>query len=112
MIRPLLVCAVVCLATVAVSAADPKVDKAISVFRQIGSDPAKLKIFCEMSDVVEDLGDGEDPNLEAKIDSYVDQLGPDFEEAWDTIEDTDENSADGKRLDDALDALEDQCPDD
>lgn len=108
----LFVCAVVCVSAVAVSAADPKVDKAISVLRKIGSDPGKLKIYCEMSDVVDALGDGEDPALEAKIDRYIDQLGPDFEEAWDTIEETDENSADGKRLDDALDALEDQCPDD
>lgn len=112
MIRPLLACAVLCLTTVAVSASNPKVDKAIGVLRDVGKDPARLKIYCEMSDVVEAQGDRDDDASEAAIDSYLDKLGPDFEEAWETIEETDEISADGKRLDAALDALEDQCPDD
>ncbi len=118
--RILLLCAVVCLAAVAASAADPKVDSAISVFQQVGNDQTQLKIYCEMSDVAEPEGDAEDPAAadnekedpaaEAKIDGYLKQLGPDFEAAWDTSEEIDENSADGKRLSAALDALEDKCP--
>jgi hypothetical protein len=118
--RTLFTCAIVCLTAVAVSAADPKVDSAISVFQQVGNDQGKLKIYCEMSDVGEPEGDAEepaasdnekeDPAVEAKIEGYLNQLGPDFEAAWDTSEETDENSADGKRLSAALNALEDKCP--
>jgi hypothetical protein len=117
--RTLLTCAVLCLTAVAASAADPKVDSAISVFQQVGNDQGKLTIYCEMSDVAEPEGDEEpaaadnekeDPAVEAKIDGYLKQLGPDFEAAWDTSEETDENSADGKLLSAALDALGDKCP--
>jgi hypothetical protein len=110
MMRPLLACAVVCLTAVAASAADPKVDSAIGVFKTLDSDPDKLKIFCEMSDVADAQGDAEDAAADAKIDGYVEQLGPDFEAAWDTSDEVDENSPDGKRLSAALDELGDKCP--
>jgi hypothetical protein len=110
MTRPLLACAVVCLTAVAALAADPKVDSAIGVFKQVEADPAKLQIFCELSDVADAQGDTEDPAAEAQMDGYLEQLGPDFETAWDTSEEVDENSPDGKLLDAALDALGDKCP--
>ena len=110
MTRPLLACAVVCLTAVAASAADPKVESAISVFKQVEGDPDKLKIFCEMSDVADAQGDKEDAAADAKIDGYLEQLGPDFETAWATSEEVDENSPSGKLLDAALDALGDKCP--
>lgn len=110
MMRPLIVCVLVCFAAVAASAADPKVDSAIGVFKALESDPGKLKIYCEMDDVVEAQGDKEDAAADAKIDGYIDQLGPDFEAAWETSEETDENSADGKLLSAAVDALGDKCP--
>ncbi len=117
MTRTLLACAVVCLTAVAASAADPKVDSAISVFQQVGNDPAKLKIFCEMSDVV-DAQEPEDPAAEAKedsaadakIDGYIDQLGPEFEAAWETNDEAAENSPDAKLLGASLDALGEKCP--
>jgi hypothetical protein len=110
MTRPLIACAVVCLTAVAASAADPKVDSAIGVFKQVEGDPDKLNIFCEMSDVTDAQGDTEDAAADAKIDGYLQQLGPEFETAWDTSEEVDENSPDGKLLDAALDALGDKCP--
>jgi hypothetical protein len=108
--RPLLACAVVCLTAVAASAADPKVDSAIAVFQQVEGDPARLEIFCELTDVADELGDKEDAAAEAKIDGYLEQLGPDFEAAWDTSDEVDENSPDGKLLDAALDGLAEKCP--
>jgi len=115
MIRPLLTCAVVCLAAVAASAADPKVDSAISVYEQVGNDQGKLTIFCEMSDFADSqepedpaAEPKEDPAVDAKMDGYLKQLGPEFEEAWDI--EVDENSPDGKRLSAALDALGEKCP--
>jgi hypothetical protein len=115
MTRTLLTCAVVCLTAVAASAADPKVDSAVSVFEQVGNDQGKLAIYCEMSDFAdaqepEDPAaePKEDPAVDAKMDGYLGQLGPEFEEAWDI--EVDENSPDGKRLGAALDALGDKCP--
>ena len=41
----------------------------------------------------------------------LDQLGADFKIAWDSVEDTDERSPDGRALSAALDQLEDKCSD-
>ena len=79
-------------------------------YKQVEGDPDKLKLFCEMSDVAEAQGDKEDAAADASIDGYLEQLGPDFEAAWETGEEADENSPDGKLLDAALDALGDKCP--
>jgi hypothetical protein len=40
----------------------------------------------------------------------VDQLGADFKDAWNAVEEIDENSPDGKALNSALDQLEKKCP--
>jgi hypothetical protein len=110
MTRALLACAAVCLTTIAVYAADPKVDAAINTFKQTEGDAAKLKTYCAMSDVVEAQGDKEDAAADAKTDDFLKQLGPDFEAAWDTADEADENSPDGKRLSAALDELDAKCP--
>ena len=110
MMRSLLACAAVCVAATVASAANPNVENALRVFAAVGNDPGKLDTYCEMGDVEEAMGDSENPAAEAKIDAYVNQLGPDFEAAWDTYEATDEDSVDGKQLSAALDALDDKCP--
>jgi hypothetical protein len=111
MVRSLLACAAVCVAAVAALAANPNVESALGAFKMVGNDPGKLNTYCEMSDVEDAMGDDENPAAEAKIDAYINQLGPEFEAAWDTYEETDEDSADGKRLSAALDELDDKCPD-
>ena len=82
---------------------------AVKVLQAVGADANKLKIFCELMDVDEKLGDKQDPVLEAQIAKLLDQLGPDFKVAWDIVEDTDERSPDGRTLSAALDQLEDKC---
>jgi hypothetical protein len=59
--------------------------------------------------VDEQLEDKEDPVLEDKVDKLLDQLGADFKAAWGTIEDTDEQSPDGRALNAAADELEAKC---
>ncbi len=54
-------------------------------------------------------GDNPDADAEAQVDGYIKQLGPDFATAWSAGEGVDENSADGKKLDAALDALDNKC---
>jgi len=69
--------------------------------------PNLLKTFCAL---LEMLGDKKDPKIEAAIDEYVKRLGPNFQSAWDVVEDIDENSPDGQAIDAVLDELEEKCP--
>ena len=39
----------VCLAAAPAFAASPKIDAAVKTFKAVSADPAKLKIFCDMS---------------------------------------------------------------
>ena len=94
-----------------VLAASPQVETAIKVFEAVGADANRLKTFCEMMQIDEQMGEQDDPVLKAQIDKLLDQLGADFKAAWETVEHIDEDSADGKVLYAALDELWDKCPD-
>jgi hypothetical protein len=107
--RPLIVSTALCLTALAAFAADSKVDTAVATFKSVEGDAGKLKIFCEMSAAMDKGGDNPDAATDAKIDGYMKQLGPDFGTAWNAGEGVDENSADGKKLDAALDELGSKC---
>jgi hypothetical protein len=91
-------------------AATPQVEAAVKAFQAVGADANKVKIFCEMIKLDEQMGDKDDPTLAAQIDKLVDQLGADFKIAWAAVEAVDEKSPDGKVLHAAQDQLEDKCP--
>ncbi len=110
MTRALLASLAVCLTAIAAQAADAKIDAAITTFKQAENDPAKLKTYCAMSGVMDAAGDKEDAAVDAKVDGYLKELGSDFETAWRAGDDLDENSAEGKRWNAALDELESKCP--
>ena len=99
----------VCLAAAPAFAASPKVESAIKVFKGVSADPAKLKTFCDMSKVMDAMGEKEDKAADAKIQGFMKQLGSDFETAWNAGNDVNENSADGKALNAALDDLAGKC---
>ena len=107
--RALIVSAALCLTALAALAADSKVDSAVATFKSVEGDAGKLKIFCEMSAAMDKAGDNPDAAADAKIDGYMKQLGPDFGTAWDAGQGVDEKSADGKKLDAALDELGSKC---
>ena len=107
--RPLIVSTALCLTALAALAAGSKVDSAVTTFKSVESDAGKLKIFCEMSSAMDKAGDNPDAAADAKIDGYMKQLGPDFTTAWNAGEGVDQNSADGKKLDAALDELGSKC---
>jgi len=92
-------------------AASPKAEGALSVLQAVGADANKLKSFCELMKLDEKLEGKEDEMVEAQVDKLLDQLGADFKAAWTTIEDTDEQSPDGRALSAAVDQLQDKCPD-
>ncbi len=100
---------VVALAASPALAANPKVDAAVKTFQAVGADPGKLKIFCEMQKAMDAAGEKEDAASDAKIDGYMQQLGNDFQTAWNAGNDLEENSPDGKTLDAAIDALSSKC---
>jgi hypothetical protein len=99
------------LVTTPALAASPKVEAAVKVFQAVGADANKLKTFCEMMQIEEKMGGKEDPALKAQMDKLLDQLGAEFKAAWNTVEDVDDDSPDGKVLNAAVEKLEDKCPD-
>ena len=90
-------------------AASPKAESAIKVLQAVGTDANKLKAFCQLMKLDEKLEGKEDLVLEGQVDKLLDQLGTDFKIAWNTIEDTDEHSPDGRALSAAMDQLEAKC---
>ena len=101
--------AAICLIAFPAAAADPKIESAAKVFQSLGADPGKVKTFCEMTKAMDSAGEKADPAADAKIQSYMTQLGPDFQKAWDAGGDVDENSADGKAYNAALETLTSKC---
>jgi hypothetical protein len=99
----------VCLAAAPAFAAAPKIEAAIKTFKAVAGDANKLKTFCAMSKVMDSMGEKADPAKEKEIEGYMKQLGTDFEAAWTAGDGIDENSADGKALNAALDDLSGKC---
>jgi hypothetical protein len=108
--RFIVACAALGLVTTPVLAASPKIDSAVKVFKTLASDAGKLKSFCDMNKVMETAGEKEDPKIDAQINGYMKQLGSEFETAWAAGEGLDDNSADGKAYNAALDELSGKCP--
>jgi hypothetical protein len=105
------ICSLALFTTTISAFADPKVDSAISVFKQTEADAAKLVTFCAMSQAMEAAGENEDPATKAEIDEDLKQLGPEFEAAWKVFRETDQNSPEGRALNQAVDELGGDCPD-
>jgi hypothetical protein len=98
-----------CLAAHPVLGASPQVDAAVKTFKAVAADPAKVKIFCDMSKAMDEAGDKPTPAADAKINGFMKQLGKDFETAWAAAESLNENSPDGKAYNNALDELSGKC---
>ena len=109
MSRALAACIAACLVASPALAASPKIDSAIKVFKAVAADANKLKTYCAMTKVMDAAADKDDPKLDAQIEGYMKQLGPDFTTAWNAAEGLDENSADGKAYNAAVDDLSGKC---
>ena len=94
-------------------AASESVDAAVKTFKSVGDDADKLKIYCEMSKIMSMDEDVEDEakaeELDKKMQDYMEQLGPDFEAAFEAGAELDPETADGKAYDGALDELDTKC---
>ena len=109
MSRVLAACVSVCLAASPALAASPKIESAVKVFKAVAADTNKLKTYCAMTKVMDAAADKEDPKLDAQIEGFMKQLGPDFTTAWNVAEGLNENSADGKAYNAAVDDLSGKC---
>jgi hypothetical protein len=90
-------------------AASPSVDLAIKAIEAAGSDPAKLKMFCELNKLLQSSGDKEDPAVQKQVEDIVTKMGPDFSAAWDVGDELDEASEDGQEFYGAVDTLAEKC---
>jgi hypothetical protein len=108
MLRVMLSLAAVYFMSVAASAIDD-VDLAIKVVKETGADASKLRTYCELAKTMSAAGNKQDTAVDAKIDGYLKQLGPDFETAWNTGESADESSVAGREFSAALDELASKC---
>jgi hypothetical protein len=59
-------------------AANPQVEVAVKVFQAVGADANRLKTFCELMQIDEEMEENDAPALNARVDKLVDQLGADF----------------------------------
>jgi len=92
-------------------AGSSQVEAAIKEFQAVESDANRMKTFCELMQLDAQNENRTNPSLEAKMDKLLTGLGPDFEAAWELVEDTDPASEDGKVLNAAVDRVADRCPD-
>jgi hypothetical protein len=90
-------------------AASPAVDLAIKAIDAVGSDPAKLKMFCELNKLLQSSGDKEDPAVQKQVEDIVTKMGAEFSAAWDVGDELDEGSEDGQEFYGAVDTLAEKC---
>lgn len=95
-----------------VLAANAAVEGAVKTFEAVGNDAAKLKVYCEMSKVMSSADAADDSKaeeLDKQMDSFMKQLGPEFQTAFEAGADLDPESEDGKTYDAAMDKLDGKC---
>lgn len=62
-----------------------------------------------MTKVMDARGDKQDADADAKIQDYMQRLGPEFQAAWVASDDVDTDTSDGKALNTAVDNLTGKC---
>jgi hypothetical protein len=100
----------------AAKAPKPTVADGQKLVQMISSDKAKLKAYCDLGKLQEQMEQAEQKKdskaleaLGAKADSLAQQIGPDYAKVMDGLEEVDPNSAEGKRFTAVFDPLVKQC---
>jgi hypothetical protein len=101
---------------VAFAQSKPTIEDAQILVEKISSDKGKLKAYCEIGKLHEQLDNAEDKGdaqefeaLVAKLDSLEQQMGPDYIKVTDGLGDVDPNSAEGQKFSAAFEPLRKQC---
>jgi hypothetical protein len=94
----------------------PTIEDVQKLVQTIRGDKAKLKAYCELGDLYEQLEKAQEKNdtkefdvLGAKIDSIEQQVGPDYRQIMDGLGEVDPNSAEGQKLNAVFEQLQEQC---
>ena len=94
----------------------PTMADAQKLAQMISSDKAKLKAYCEMGKLQEQMEQADQKKddkaleaLSAKVDSLTQQIGPEYVKVMEGLEEIDPDSAEGKRFDAVFDSLTKQC---
>jgi hypothetical protein len=96
--------------------APPTIEDAQKLAQTISGDKAKLKAFCELDRLYEQVEEAEERNdmkerdaLNLKIGSLEQQSGPDYRRVMEGLEEVDPNSAEGQKLREVFEPLQEQC---
>ncbi len=94
----------------------PTIADAQKLVQMISSDKAKLKAYCDIGKLQEQMESAEQKNdtkaldaLGAKADSLAQQIGPEYVKVVDGLEEVDPNSAEGQQFTAVFDTLHKQC---
>ena len=94
----------------------PTIEDAQKLVATINSDKDKLKAYCEIGKLHEQLDDAEDKfdakefeALVVKLDSLEQQMGSDYIRVTDGLGEVDPNSAEGQKFSAAFEPLRKQC---
>jgi len=95
-------------------AADAKLDAAIKTFTDTGNDPKLLGDYCQMTALLASAESDSDTSkaddIDAKVKTLLEALGPDFAKAIDLDGQLTPDSADAKAYRAAIDGLDAKCP--
>ena len=94
----------------------PTIADAQKLVQMISSDKAKLKAYCDIGKLQEQMESAEQKNdtkaldaLGAKAESLAQQIGPEYAKVVDGLEEVDPNSAEGQQFTAVFDTLHKQC---
>jgi IDEAL domain len=94
----------------------PTVEDLQKLVQTISSDKAKLKVYCEIGKLQEEIDKAIENNdekafdaLAAKLTRLEQQIGPDYVKAMDGLAEVDPNSDEGQKFTVVLDPLHKQC---
>ena len=94
----------------------PTIADAQKLVQTISSNPAKLKVYCDMGKLQEQMEQANQKEdnkaieaLSAKADSLVQQIGPEYLKMMEGLDEIDPNSDEGKQFAAVFGALDTQC---
>ena len=94
----------------------PTIEEVQKLVQTISGDEVKLKAYCELGALYEQVEKAEERNdmeeldaLGVKVDSLEQQVGPDYRRVMDGLGEVDPNSAEGQKLREVFEPLQEQC---
>ena len=94
----------------------PTIADAQKLVQMISSDKAKLRAYCDLGKLQEQMESAYQKNdtkaldaLGAKADSLAEQIGPEYAKLVEGLEEVDPNSAEGQQFTAVFDTLHKQC---